>query len=442
MANTKDAQQLIQDAMDRAVDNGEIAGAVMLAVQHGEEKWHATSGMRNIERGEHMTRDTIFRLYSQSKPVTGTAAMMLVERGLLDLAAPVSEYLPGFKGQRVTLEFEPKKGDGDTAGVHAADDHLTNDIPTDIAGSIASIEHDGEYSVPAVREVTVKDLLTMTSGIPYGDPNFEAGRIVGKVFDELDARLHGTNPMGTVELANRLGQCPLRFQPGSRWMYGTSADVIGAIIEVVTGKRFGDFLHDELFEPLGMHDTAFYVPESKISRLAAVYDNPNSPINPANAGGPLREVVTDHLGVPYAATADPAYQAGGAGLRSTVDDFVKFGQMLIGGGELNDVRIMQPATVRMMTSGSMYARHYPDFEEWQPGCNYNTFMRIVEEPGKSTMISRPGEYGWDGWLGTYFCNDPSTGTTFLFFIQLSNAGTISVTRKVKNIVNTHLGLGD
>lgn len=428
-----DTQQLIQNAMDRAVDHGEIAGATMLAVQHGEERWQASAGMRNIERGEAMTRDTIFRLYSQSKPVTGTAAMILVERGLLDLAAPVSAYLPGFVGQRVTTEFEPKGGDAGSAA-----DRLTNDIPTDMAGDIDIAAHDGERTVPAVREVTVKDLLTMTSGIPYGDSNFEAGRIVGKVFDELDARLHGSNPMGTVELANRLGGCPLRFQPGSRWMYGTSADIIGAIIEVVSGKRFGDFLRDELFEPLGMHDTAFYVPSDRIGRLAAVYDNPDSPIDPANAGGPLREIVTDHLGVPYAATEDPAYQAGGAGLRSTVDDFAKFGQMLIGEGALGDVRILQPKTVRMMTSGAMYARHYPDFEEWQPGCNYNTFMRIVEEPGKSTMISNPGEYGWDGWLGTYFCNDPMSGTTFLFMIQLANAGTIPVTRKVKNIVNAHL----
>lgn len=428
-----DAQQLIQDAMDRAVDHGEIAGATMLAVRHGRELWQATAGMRNIERGEAMTRDTIFRLYSQTKPVTGTAAMMLVERGLLDLAAPVSTYLPGFKGQRVTTEFEP-----DADGASSSNERLANDIPTDMAGAIASVAHDGERTVPASREVTVKDLLTMTSGVPYGDSNFEAGRIVGKVFDDLAARLHGPNPMGTVELANRLGRCPLRFQPGSRWMYGTSADVIGAIIEVVTGRRFGDFLHDELFEPLGMRDTAFYVPADKLDRLAAVYDNPCSPIDPANAGGPLREIVTDHLGVPYAATEDPAYQAGGAGLRFTVDDFVKFGQMLIGEGELDGVRIMQPATVRMMTSGAMYARHYPDFEEWQPGCNYNTFMRIVEEPGKSTMICRAGEYGWDGWLGTYFCNDPATGTTFLFMIQLANAGTIPVTRKVKNIVNAHL----
>ncbi|MBW3079145.1 serine hydrolase domain-containing protein [Bifidobacterium simiiventris] len=426
MTNT---QQLIQDAMDRAVERGEVAGANMLAVQHGEERWYAESGMRSIERGEKMTRDTIFRLYSQTKPVTGTAAMILVERGLVDLGAPVSEYLSGFKGQRVTTEFAAASG---------ADDRLSNDVPTDQAGSTGSAAGDGERTVPAAREVTVKDLLTMTSGIPYGDASFEVGRLVGKVFDELDGRLHGPNPMGTVELANRLGQCPLRFQPGSHWMYGTSADIIGAIVEVVSGKRFGDFLHDEIFEPLGMADTAFYVPQGKLGRLAAVYDNPNNPIDPANAGGPLREVVTDHLGVEYAPIADPAYQAGGAGLKSTIDDYAKFARMLLNGGEYGGERILHPLTVRMMTSGALSRRHFPDFEEWQPGCSYNTFMRIVEEPGKSIMVSHKGEYGWDGWLGTYFINDPAADSTFLLNIQLTNIGTSPLVRKVKNIVNTHL----
>ena len=423
MTQSGRVQRLIQDALDRAVDNGEVAGVNMLVVQHGEERWYAEAGMRSIERGEAMTRDTIVRLYSQSKPITGAAAMILAERGLLDLASPVSDYLPGFKGQRVTTEFI---------------DRLSNDIPTEAAGTTGSHDDDGTHTVPAVREVTVKALLTMTSGLPYGDSAFEAGRLAGKVYDELDARLHGPDPMGTVEFANRLGQCPLRFQPGSRWMYGTSADIVGAIVEVVSGRRFGDFLHDEIFGPLGMDDTAFYVPESKLYRLAAIYDNPDNPLDPANAGKPLREIVTDHLGVEYAPAKDPAYQAGGAGLKSTLDDYAKFGRMLLNGGELGGERILQPKTVRMMTSGSMYARHYPDFEEWQPGCNYNTFMRIVEEPGKSTMISNPGEYGWDGWLGTYFCNDPMSDSTFLFMIQLANAGTTAFTRKVKNIVNAHL----
>lgn len=442
-----DVQQLIQDALDRAVEHGEVAGANVLAIQHGQERWYAEAGVRSIATQRPITRDTIFRLYSQTKPVTGAAAMILVERGLLDLAQPVSDFLPGFKGQRVTTEFVRQAGTAGAAesanetadGPDAASSTiLTNDIPTETADELRGATSDGIRTVPAVREVTVKDLLTMTSGIPYGDSSFEAGRLVGKVFAELDERLHTDNPMGTVEFANRLGACPLRFQPGSHWMYGTSADVVGAIVEVVSGKRFGDFLHDEIFEPLGMNDTAFYVPESKLDRLAAIVDNPNGPLDPSNAGRPLTDISTDHLGIEYAPTVDPAYQAGGAGLKSTIDDYARFAQMLLGGGELGGVRILQPLTVQMMTSGALFARHYPDFEGWQPGCNYNTFMRIVEEPGKSFMISHVGEYGWDGWLGTYFVNDPVADSTFLFNVQLANAGTIPLTRKLKNIVNTHL----
>ena len=425
MSNT--VQRLIEDAMNRAIDNDEVAGATMLATQHGEERWYAQAGMSDVAQGKPMTRDTIFRMYSQSKPITGTAAMMLVERGLIDLGEPVGDFLPGFKNQQVIAQTPDESAE-----------NLTNDIPTDMAGTTGSREHDGERTVPVRREMTIKDLLTMSSGLSYPDASHGAGRLAGKVFDELGERLHGPNPMTTVELANRLGELPLRFQPGSHWMYGTSADVIGAIVEVVTGKRFGNFLREELFEPLGMRDTAFYVPADKQHRLAAAYDNPNAPVDPANAGRPLREIVTDHLGIEYRGDHDPAFQSGGAGLKSTLDDYARFGQMLVNGGEWNGERILRPATVRMMTAGAMYDRYYPDFEEWQPGCNYNTFMRIVEEPGKATMLSNRGEFGWDGWLGTCFIDDPTTGATILVMIQLTNAGIVPMTRRIKNIVTSHL----
>ncbi|MCH9276039.1 beta-lactamase family protein [Bifidobacterium amazonense] len=436
MNNT--VQQLIQDAMNRAVDAGEVAGATMLVTQHGEERWYAQAGMADVAQGRSMARDTIFRLYSQSKPVTGTAAMMLVERGLIDLGEPVSDFLPGFKNQRV---IAPAAADaaGAASGDGSADDEtLTNDIPTDMAGTTGSRAGDGERTVPVNRELTVKDLLTMTSGLSYPDASHEVGRLTGRLFDELDARLHGPDPMGTIEFANRLGEIPLRFQPGSHWMYGTSADVIGAIVEVATGRRFGDFLREEIFEPLGMADTAFYVPESKLDRLSASYDNPDNPIDPAHRGRPLCEAVTDHLGIEYRGSRDPAFQSGGAGLKSTLDDYARFGQMLVNGGELDGVRILRPATVRAMTSGAMFERHIRDFADWLPGCDYNTFMRVVKEPGKSMMLCNRGEIGWDGWLGTFFTDDPSTGSTILVMMQLTNAGTVPMTRRVKNIVTSHL----
>lgn len=423
MLNTK-ADILLQRALDMAVEHGTVAGAITLTTKEGHEPWYAESGYRNLERLEPITRDTIFRLYSQTKPVTGTALMMLVERGIVDLAQPVSDFLPGFKNQRVSVEYEHNS----------------------VAATAETTVYEGENNrnappmctVPAVREVTVKDLLTMTSGMPYPDMSFDSGRWATQVFDEIDSRLHSGDALGTVEIANRLGRCPLRFQPGSHWMYGTSADIIGAVIEVASGMRFGDFLRTELFEPLNMHETAFYVPVEEVPRLAGVYDNPKNPLNPANANGPLREVSTDNLGVGYVENTPPAFESGGAGLKSTIDDYTKFATMLMNGGELNGVRIMQPATIAMMTQGALTPTQRDDFSNMVHGSDYNTFMRVADRLGHVDSYSNPGEYGWDGWLGTYFANDPVSRTTFIVMYQLTNAGTTSFTRKLKNIVFTHL----
>ncbi|WP_044086508.1 serine hydrolase domain-containing protein [Bifidobacterium bombi] len=407
----KEVLKLLQEACDREVDREELAGVALLVQQHGQERWYVESGKRSIERDEPMTRDTIFRLYSQTKPITGVATMMLLERGLVDLAQPVSDFLPGFKNQRVSTEY---KGFDEAQG---------------------AIEKSGFPTVDANNEMTIKNLLTMTSGLPYPDPTCDAGRYAAQVFAEVDRRLHTDNPMGTVELANRLGEGPLRFQPGTQWMYGTSADVLGAVVEVASGMRFGDFLRTQIFEPLGMNDTAFYVPERKLPRLAAVYDNPHDPMERVNADAPLHEIRTDHLGVEYVPLNDPAYQAGGAGLKSTLDDYARFGRMLLNDGEFNGERIMQPATARFMHEPTATPEGYWDKAHGQ--C-YNNLVRVVEHPGMSDMLCHVGEYGWDGWLGTFFSNDPATDSTILLMYQITNAGTTSFTRKVRNIVVSHL----
>jgi CubicO group peptidase (beta-lactamase class C family) len=419
-------QELLQNALDLAVADGTVAGVNLLVSHQGDERWYAQAGMRSLERREPMSRNVIFRLFSQTKPITGTALMMLVERGLVDLAQPVSDFLPGFKNPRVSTEYlQPSQINGpiEMTPYAGTDGSFATPIPT----------------VAAEREVTIKDLLTMTSGLPYPDTSFDSGRHAAAVFGEIDRRLHTDHAMTTLEVANRLGACPLRFQPGSRWMYGTSADIIGAVVEVASGRRFGDFLRTEIFEPLSMKDTAFHVPPEKQARLADVYDNPDNPVDPKNAGRPLTEVETDNLGVQYVAGEDPAYQAGGAGLKSTIDDYMKFATMLLNGGTLHGNRIIEPATIAFMTTGALTSAQRRDFEGLLHGYDYNTFMRIASAPGHAESVCNAGEYGWDGWLGTYFCNDPATRTTFLLMYQLTNAGTTTFTRKVKNIVFTHLG---
>ncbi len=227
---------LIDRTLEKAVAEDFMAGVSVMAIFGGEEVLYRQAGWANKESGIPIVRDSIFRLYSMTKPVTAAAMMVLLERGLVDLFEPVSAFLPGFKAQKV-----------------------------DVEGKL----------VPATREMVLKDLLSMSSGLVYAGED-RAGQETLDLFREIDQRLLGDDPMGTVEIANRLGGCALAFQPGSDWQYGSSADVLGAIVEVVSGRRFGDFLESELFSPLGMVDTAFFVPRDKASRLVVAYEADSS----------------------------------------------------------------------------------------------------------------------------------------------------------------------
>lgn len=383
----------LQSIMDQAVEEKFIAGASLLVRKNGEEKWFCKSGMADLEKGKSIERDTIFRLYSMSKPVTAAAAMILVERGLLDMGEPVSKFLPGFANQRVA---------------------------------------EGNQSVSVKREMNIKDLLCMTSGLSYPNEATPAGREAASVFEKIDQALYSDTPMTTQEVANALGRCRLQFQPGEHWMYGSSADILGAVIEVVSGMRFGEFLKKEIFEPLGMTDTGFYVPREKQGRIAKVYENQE---------GNLVEVETNHLGIRYSLDEEPAFQSGGAGLVSTLDDYAKFAQMLLNEGSLGTTRILKPQTVRFLTRGKLTARQQEDFErDWEQfmGYTYGNLMRVLERPGQTWAMGFEGEYGWDGWLGAYFCNDPKNQATFLLMYQLVHAGTTTFTRKIRNVVNTGL----
>lgn len=419
----RQVQDVLQTVLDRAVEDGEVAGASLLVEQQGHPRWYAQSGYRDTDKALPMGRDTICRLYSQTKPLTATAVMMLVERGLLDLDEPISALLPGFKGQQVERS---------QASV------ISNDLPTEQAEHVVAQSAEAQklhepQTEPVERDVTVKDLLTMTSGLSYPDGTTLAGKESATVYARIGEGLGAPKALGTVEIANQFGHTPLHFQPGRHWMYGTSADVAGAIVEVVSGQRFGDFLRTQLFEPLGMKDTAFFVPAEKQSRLATVYDNPMNPMKPANAGA-LHEVVTNHLGIEYAPRTDPAFQSGGAGLFSTLDDYTRFAQMLLHGGEANGERFLSPATLDFMTHSSLSLSQLRDFETWQTGYGYNCFMRTLERPSHANLVGSVGEYGWDGWLGTYFSNLPQFGVSFLVMLQLTNAGTLPVTRRLHNVV--------
>ena len=375
--------------LERAVENHEAAGINLLVLRDGEELCYTQAGYADMESGKPVERDSIFRLYSQSKPITAAAVMILAERGLLDLFAGVDAYLPGFANPKVI------RADGTTE--------------------------------PALRAPWILELLTMTAGVCYPDAD-PAGQAAARVFEEDQALIAQGGGMGTVEFCNRLGEQPLAFHPGTSWRYSTCADILGAVVEVVSGKRFGQFLKEELFEPLGMKDTDFWVPEEKQERLVTCY---------RRIPGGLKEHRDLNLAVGRYDRA-PAFESGGAGLVSTLDDYAAFAGMLMNNGTYKGKQILSPAAVRFMTAPrlSPEVRRYL----WDALCGYNygCLVRVCDRPGSSGIFNEEGEYGWDGWLGTYFANLPASGVTFLLNQNSPDTGTAGVTRKCRNILAAEL----
>lgn len=378
----------LQTVLEWGVSNGEVAGISVLVLHRGEEIAYTQAGFADKQSGKAFQRDTICRLYSMTKPVTAVAAMILMERGSLDIGQSVGDIIPAFSNMQV---WEQGK------------------------------------KVAARRNVLVKDLLTMTSGISYPGTD-DSGQEVDRVFRELNDRLYGDDPMTTMEWAEKIGACGLAFHPGQKWMYGSSADVLGAVIETVSGKTLGEFMQEEIFAPLGMADTDFWVHPENQHRLAQIYER----------GEPeMRCVRTDNLGICYTQHRKPTFQSGGAGLCGTIDDYAKLAQSLLGHG----TQILSEATRKFLAA--------PELTPWQQECawqswesmqgyTYGNLMRRMTDPGMALFNGWRNEYGWDGWLGTYFCNSPDTDTTVLMFCQRKDAGTMPLTRRIRNVITAEI----
>lgn len=386
-------REKVEQCLKQLIDVEErMAGASVLVLRDGEEKLYAQWGMSDREKGIPIARDQIFRLYSQTKPVTAVATMLLVERGLLDLMDPVEKFLPGFKNQKVA---------------------------------------EGGGFVLVKRPVVVMDLLGMSAGIVYGGDDV-AGQAAEALVREVDERMETDHPMTTVEFGNRIGQLPLAFQPGEKMRYSFCADVLAAVIEVLDGRSYSDFLREELFEPLGMKDTGFYVPLEKQNRLCGCYERINGklyPCQPRNAG--IRDF-----------TSEPAYASGGGGLCGTLDDYAAFATMLMQDGQWQGKRILSPESVRFLSSPQL---PYGDpFKPWHgyEGYAYGKLMRQGVIPGDAPMFIRKGEYGWDGWLGVYFANFPTEKMTILMMMQIKDTGTSCMQRRVRNLLLALESQGD
>lgn len=336
--------------------------------------------------------DALYRIFSMTKPITSTAVMMLYERGLVDLLDPVSKYIPTFKNMMVTTEV----------GL-----------------------------VPARAEVTLQQCLNMTSGMVYPSPDTAAGRYLMEVSDDINRRVAAGEQVSTLEWCEAIASSPLIFQPGERWKYSISADVLGGVVEVVTGMRYGEFLKKEIFEPLNMKDTGYYAQlQDKIGRLSTMYcwKNEKRELKPADS-----EMMTSFDC--FTATGYTPFEGGGSGLCSTLEDYSHFALMLAGRGEYKGTRILGRKTVDYMTTSQLNeAQRKSIYFDSCYGYSYSNLMRILDDKGAGVSNGSYGEFGWDGLPGNYFMVDPKEDLVLLYFQQIREGADVSLRRRMRQIV--------
>ena len=368
------------------IKRNQIKGAQLGVYQNGMPVYEGAYG---YEKG------TIYRLYSLSKPVAAAAAMMLFEQGRLDLLSPVSEFLPEFQEMQV---WTP------------------------------------EGLVKSKRPVRILDLLNMTAGIVYPDED-EPGRIMQAAFDDIQRKTDTKEAYSTREVMGIIARQPLAFQPGENFRYGLCADVLGGVMEVITGQRLSAFYRENIFDRLDMADTGFYVPGEKQKRLAELYCKKETP-----EGTILLQDRKRHLGLGYG-LVPPAFESAGAGLYSTLEDYAHFANMLAAKGVYKKQRILSEKTVEMLGVNQLGERQRQDLCKafvHLKGFGYGNLMRIHMEPEISGMHSSAGEFGWDGWSGPYCSIDPSSQLAVLYMTQISAYSGWELIRKLKAVVNARI----
>lgn len=359
--------KLIQDE----VDHKELAGAITILARHGKVVDYRTYGYRDLASSAAMTKDVVFRDYSMTKPVTGVAMMILYEEGKWLPSDPISKYIPEFAGLKV----------------------------------FKGVDADGKMILAdPKRPPTMLELMSHSAGFSYGSGH-----------SMVDAMYQEKKPMRSAnlqEMVDKLATIPLNYEPGMGWTYSLSMDVEGYVVEKLSGQKLPEFMHDHIFEPLGMKDAGFYVPAEKRSRFATNYRDEQGHLVPTIAEN-------DPHG-DYAAR--PTMASGGGGLVSTAEDYYRFAQMLGNGGKLGDKRILAPATVKLMASN-----HLPreiltgEFGIGQhimrPGFGYGFNCAVVFDPPEAGLPDGKGTFFWDGAAGTWFWVDPTNDIVFVAMIQ-------------------------
>jgi CubicO group peptidase (beta-lactamase class C family) len=382
-----DRLERINTVMREHVQAGRLAGASGLIARNGKVAFRETWG--------EMKPDTIVRMYSMTKAVTGVAAMILYEEGRFSLNEPVSKYLPEFANMRVAHES------------------------TDASGKRTY------YTVPADRPIAIRDLFRHTTGFDYSGPKDENGEVAYKKLGIL-----GGAPQVSFDLAEavkRLATAPLNDQPGTKFRYGYSIDVLGRLVEVVSGKTLDQFFEERIFRPLAMKDTTFFVPEEKWSRLAVLY-------SPKPGGGIQRSSAPPQESY----KKKPVLLLGGAGLVSTLDDYARFCMMLLNDGELDRVRILARKSVELMRSDHL--GDLPRAGLLPEGYGFGLTFAVNLGPGKSATVGSQGEYYWGGAAGTSFWIDPKERMMGVFLIQVLPPTNIPAAEQFKRLA--YLALTD
>ena len=361
----------IHDAVQRHIDTQNVCGGVTIVARRGRLVHFETHGLMDIESKRPMAKDAVFRLASMTKPITSVAVMMLVEEGRVRLNDPVSRFIPEFKSMKVAMA-------------------------TQSAGPGRGPREPEIYAVPANREITIRDLLTHTSGVVSGGlGGRQAVKLAPKGPSDI---LAGYIP--------RLAAVPLDFQPGSEWAYSGTAgpDILGRIVELVSGLTYDVYLRQRIFDPLGMKETFFYPTEERRPRLVTLYQR--------TPQGVLARSQNQDGGF-----ASRTYFSGGAGLMSTPEDYLQFAQMLANGGELNGKRLLSPRTVELMASNHVGDMYNGKLGRPAHGMGHGLLMQVVLDRVQSGLYVVNGSFGWDGAYGTIFWVEPKERMVSILMIQ-------------------------
>ncbi|MGE0699353.1 MAG: serine hydrolase domain-containing protein [Hyphomicrobiaceae bacterium] len=377
----------ISDWMRLQIDRSRTAGIVTLVGRRGKTAFLDVAGKADLARGTPMAADTIFRIYSMTKPLTSVAIMMLYEEARFQLDDPISRFIPAFAGSRVMT-----------------------------GGSRGKIE-----TVPAARDITFRDLLTHTSGLSYGF--MEATPVDGQYrAQKIDFQTQDTS---LKELVEKAAGVPLLAHPGTRWNYSIATDVLGYLVEVISGMPFERFLKERVIDPLKLADTDFHVPEAKHARLAANYA-------PDGKGG--LQVIDDPAQSRY--LKPRRVNSGGGGLVSTAADYARFCQFMLQKGELDGVRLLGRKTVELMTmnhlKGDMADMGTARFSETTyEGIGFGLGFSVMIDPAKAQIVGTPGEYAWGGAASTAFWVDPREEMYVVFLTQLMPSSTHPFRRELR-----------